>query len=124
VNYDKLGLLLFVGEFIVSAVVFGTVVYKWEMRNMRPKRVPTSLLVMRLEDMGVRHPDQDDTHVCSECEEKVGIYPSGQAVLEKYPNIKIICSRCAEITVMDIFESEPAPGAIQEALEGRRRKNN
>jgi ribosomal protein L33 len=54
------------------------------------------LLVMRLADMGRIHPQQDNTKFCSNCNERVGIYPTGQAWLKKNPKTKLICSICVD----------------------------
>jgi hypothetical protein len=56
---------------------------------------PDALVTMRIADMSRMHPAQDDTHVCSGCGHAVGIYPSGQAALRKWPAMKILCSHCA-----------------------------
>ena len=50
---------------------------------------------MRLADMARMHPAQDDTQVCSKCGHAVGIYPSGQAALRKWPGMRVICVQCA-----------------------------
>jgi ribosomal protein L33 len=54
------------------------------------------LLVMRLADMGRIHPQQDNTKFCSNCNERVGIYPTGQAWIKKNPKTKLICSICVD----------------------------
>jgi hypothetical protein len=77
------------------------------------------LVVMRLKNMHAKHPQQDDSKVCSKCGTKVGIYPSGQKVLKKNPSFSIICDVC--IGPIKRF-AEPAPGAIEEAIENRRMK--
>ena len=56
---------------------------------------PDALVTMRLSDMSRMHPAQDDSHVCGECGHPVGIYPSGQSALRKWPEMKVICSHCA-----------------------------
>jgi hypothetical protein len=53
------------------------------------------LVAMRLVNMIKRHPQQDESHVCVNCCEKVGIYPSGQRAIKRIPNIKIVCEICA-----------------------------
>lgn len=58
-------------------------------------RTPDALVTMRIADMRRMHPAQDDSHVCGECGHPVGLYPSGQAALRKYPRMKIICQVCA-----------------------------
>jgi len=57
-------------------------------------RHPTVLVVVRLANMTVLHPDQDSTRTCSRCAEAVGIFPSGQAVLALWPDVAIICDVC------------------------------
>jgi hypothetical protein len=58
-------------------------------------KTPDALVTMRLSDMTRMHPAQDDSHVCAECGRAVGLYPSGQAALRKFPTMKIICAVCA-----------------------------
>jgi hypothetical protein len=76
------------------------------------------LIVMRLGDMHRVHPDQDNTHTCPSCGERVGIYPSGQRALQGVPGLTIICEPCwrkdaaAKATVTML-----APGAREEARE-------
>ena len=53
------------------------------------------LVVMRLKDMRKVHPEQDNSHVCSQCGETVGVYPSGQRSLRNFPEMAIICHVCA-----------------------------
>jgi hypothetical protein len=59
---------------------------------------PDALVTMRLSDMHRMHPAQDDTHVCSKCGHPVGIYPSGQSALRKWPGMQVLCSHCAIAT--------------------------
>jgi len=56
---------------------------------------PDALVAMRIADMARMHPAQDDSHVCAECGAPVGIYPSGQRALRKWPRMKVICAHCA-----------------------------
>jgi hypothetical protein len=60
---------------------------------------PDALVAMRLADMHKVHPQQDNSRVCSSCGAPVGVYPSGQGVLKRFPQLKIICNVCAEKTV-------------------------
>jgi hypothetical protein len=69
-----------------------------------------NLLVMRLSDMVRVHPQQDSAHVCSKCGEPVGIYPSGQSLMQLYPDIVLVCNRCAPPLVL----AEPTAEIIQE----------
>lgn len=71
-----------------------------------------TLQVMRLTDMQRVHPLMDSSHVCSQCGELVGIYPSGQHVLRRYRRVKIICNRCQPVP-----RGMLAPGALQEPFE-------
>jgi hypothetical protein len=53
------------------------------------------LIVMRLADMHRVHPRQDNSRVCSRCGERVGVYPSGQAVLRERAGVVLVCVPCA-----------------------------
>jgi hypothetical protein len=79
------------------------------------------LVVMRLCDMFNQHPDQDNSRICGTCGFKVGIYPSGQKIIKDNPNIILICQVCS--VPMDKF-GIPAPGAIEEAVEMRKRRRD
>jgi hypothetical protein len=71
---------------------------------------------MRLEDMSRRHPNQDNSKVCSLCGHKVGIYPSGQAILKDYPKFRIVCHVCVVKLPRPNVQAF-APGALQEPSE-------
>jgi hypothetical protein len=66
------------------------------------------LVCNRLTDMTKMHPQQDDTHKCSKCGYPVGIYPSGQKALKKWPKIKIMCMPCAMIDMQSTDINLPA----------------
>jgi hypothetical protein len=66
------------------------------------KAQPTILVAMRLADMRVVHPAQDNTRSCDQCRQVVGIYPSGQKALKRWPAMKIRCARCVKPTHFDI----------------------
>jgi len=51
------------------------------------------LLVMRLADMVRVHPNQIES-TCPNCGETVGIYPSGQQMLQENPELEIVCQKC------------------------------
>jgi hypothetical protein len=53
------------------------------------------LICMRLQDMMRQHPGQDNSKTCSLCGARVGIYPTGQAQLRKFRDVKIVCHVCA-----------------------------
>ena len=71
------------------------------------------LVVMRLAEMHRIHPEQDDSRVCDKCGERVGIYPSGQAMLRRFPEARVVCSHCVEPTLVTVL----APGAEREPFE-------
>jgi hypothetical protein len=54
------------------------------------------------------HPQQDDTHKCSKCGHPVGIYPSGQRALKRWPNIAIMCAPCMRIETLPTDAYVPA----------------
>jgi hypothetical protein len=78
------------------------------------------LLVMRLENMTNKHPQQDNSYYCMTCFKQVGIYPSGQRMILENPEIEIICEICAA-KEKPWDKIKPAPGAIEEALERRKK---
>jgi hypothetical protein len=76
------------------------------------------LFVMRVDLMTRVHPQADFSHVCARCGERVGIYPSGQKILRKYPKAEIVCNVCALGVARDeILLIERLPGAEREARE-------
>lgn len=81
------------------------------------KRRRVLLYVMNLEDMVRVHPAMDTAHVCMKCGQRVGIYPSGQAVLKKFGSkrVDVVCNRCGTPPVGSLL----APGAEQELGESR-----
>jgi hypothetical protein len=80
----------------------------------RRRKRKVILMVMRADDMLVAHPQTDYSHVCSQCGEQVGIYPSGQRIL-KTDKATIICNRCHAPDQT----SQPAPGALDEVGQSR-----
>ena len=70
------------------------------------------LIVMRLADMERVHPDQI-TAACSNCNHVVGVYPSGQHVMRRFPDIKLICQVCKQPGGQNVL----APGAEFEPFE-------
>jgi hypothetical protein len=75
------------------------------------------LVCMRLAEMSVVHPDQS-WELCSMCQHTVGVYPSGQKAMKHWPNMKIVCSRCASPDDFDI--SIPAAETREEFLAEKR----
>jgi hypothetical protein len=53
---------------------------------------------------------------CQRCGVKLGIAPSGQAVIAAYPGVEIICVVCAGKDHAD-EPAQLAPGAAQEAVD-------
>jgi hypothetical protein len=88
----------------------------WLRRRKEPRQGPVQLVVMRHVDMVMVHPNQDNTRFCSQCGERVGIYPSGQAVLARHPDAVITCQICAgpQGPLMVL-----APGAVEERRESQ-----
>lgn len=82
--------------------------WRWLTTRFSRRRV---LLVMRLTDMLRVHPAMDTTHLCSKCGEPVGIYPSGQRVLQRYRRVEIVCNHCHELPITAYL----APGAEEES---------
>ncbi len=70
------------------------------------------LIAMRLADMVFRHPEQDNSRVCSGCGQVVGIFPSGQRVLAANPAAKVVCQVCHDPSAVDLHVT--APGALEE----------
>ena len=81
-------------------------------RLWRKRQPDAILIVMRLTDMYRVHPEMV-SRICSRCTETCGVYPSGQRVLAKNPNAKIVCNRCHP----DPLGAALAPGAVEEPLQ-------
>lgn len=73
------------------------------------------LVVMRLADMHRVHPAMDRRRRCGQCNQPVGIYPSGQRVIAEFPTAEIQCHVCAG--TLDPRTATPAPGALEEVSE-------
>jgi hypothetical protein len=86
-------------------------------RFWRRPKPRVALFVMNLDDMHRVHPQQDDTRVCSRCGWRVGIYPSGQAIITTIgaENVDLICNRCGSPAGAIIL----APGALDEPDQSR-----
>jgi hypothetical protein len=83
---------------------------------------PRMLICNRLIDMTRMHPQQDDTHKCGKCDHPVGIYPSGQKALKRWPNMAIRCVSCAMIDASPTDTNIPAASPeeiLQEARESK-----
>lgn len=76
-----------------------------------------TLHVMRLAEMHRTHPQQITGH-CSECGHTVGIYPSGQAILQQTPGVKLVCNVCGTPGE----DAMLAPGAVDEALQSVKKR--
>jgi hypothetical protein len=57
-----------------------------------------------------------DRWCCQHCGVKLGIAPSGQAVIAAYPDVEIVCAGCAE-RLYGTELAQLAPGAAEEAIE-------
>lgn len=74
---------------------------------------------MRLADMKRVHPDQIAAQ-CSKCGETVGVYPSGQKVMQEVPDVELVCQVCKSPTPADV--TMLAPGAELEPFQSRRKQ--
>lgn len=94
-------------------------IFKWLFSLFKPRK--QTLIVMRVAEMVRVHPFMDTSRKCSKCREKVGIYPSGQAVIHEYgeARVEIICNRCVDAGQVTV--AIPAPGALEEMGESVRR---
>jgi hypothetical protein len=72
---------------------------------------------MRLADMELVHPDQIEDK-CSLCGETVGIYPSGQNAMKRYPDIEVVCHVCETSANYSVL----ADGALLEPFQSVRKK--
>jgi hypothetical protein len=88
-------------------------------RRKEPRLRPIDLVVMRLADMLLVHPQQDNSRVCSRCGDQVGIYPSGQDILARHPDTIITCSACAG----PLGPAVLAPGALEEPFQSHKRED-
>lgn len=77
---------------------------------------PGMLICNRLMDMTKMHPQQDDTHTCKRCGHPVGIYPSGQKALRKWPKMEIRCTQCAMATMQPGDVNMPAAETPNELM--------
>jgi hypothetical protein len=68
------------------------------------------LIVMRLQDMHRVHPKQIKGR-CSQCKAEVAIYPSGQKVMQDFPDVRVVCSHCRDPGQGALL----APGAREES---------
>jgi hypothetical protein len=90
-----------------------------------PGSKSVTLHCMRLANIHRVHPEMDTSHRCSRCNEILAIYPSGQAIIERYgaEGVTLICDVCAGLELLDvcagleILNSAPAPGSLEEVLE-------
>lgn len=67
------------------------------MTPVRPA-IERVLVVMRLADMQRVHPAMDTDHVCAQCGAVIGIFPSGQRLLQTYPDTTLLCHVCRPVT--------------------------
>lgn len=71
----------------------------------------TVLVAMRAKEMRRVHPDTVFTYDCAKCGARLGVYPSGQAIIREHglDNVTLLCSHC-----MPEGRFAPAPGALEE----------
>jgi hypothetical protein len=80
---------------------------------------PIMLVCTRLADMTVMHPKQTQ-ELCSKCQHTVGVYPTGQVMMAKYPKMKVVCAPCAALSELDPSRDEIIPaGTIEEIVQER-----
>jgi hypothetical protein len=80
---------------------------------------PVMLICTRLADMTRMHPDQIEK-ICFECGHVVGVYPTGQQALERWPSVKIICTPCANPSPNDkIYSAGSLDEVVQEIAESK-----
>ena len=79
---------------------------------------PRGLICTRVEDMTVMHPHQIE-RACSQCGKMVGIYPSGQKVLEHWPDTVIACGVCRNPWTTPFESAAPIEEIAQEARESK-----
>lgn len=85
----------------------------------RFRRRKIGLICMRLDEMLLVHPDQI-TLKCSKCQNAVGVYPSGQNVIQLYgKRVEIMCNHCD--TTHPGSPRLLAPGAEAETFQSQRR---
>lgn len=80
---------------------------------------PMMLVATRLKAMQRIHPAQSNEHCCSQCGERVGIYPSGQKALKANPGMTIVCSMCALADMRPQDQVKPAGSWVEIVQESR-----
>ena len=70
------------------------------------------LVVMRRANMARVHPRMINSF-CDRCHEPVAIYPSGQAMVRRFPLLEVVCEICHGPVTGALL----APGAIEEKAE-------
>jgi len=70
------------------------------------------LVTMRLADMKVVHPHQDNSRRCSRCNEIVGVYPASLRELRRHPDMVIECTHCVDQA--DMVAMEPSARTREE----------
>lgn len=89
----------------------------WNWIERLARKPKLELIVMRLADMHRVHPEQI-TGRCHGCGHVVGIFPSGQQVMQQHPDVQLTCQVCKTPG-----ENAPlAPGAEFEPFESVKKK--
>jgi hypothetical protein len=80
---------------------------------------PQALVCTRLVDMTTMHPNQIEK-TCYKCGQLVGIYPTGQRALDRYPDMQIKCVNCAIMQPADeIYSAGTADEIAQERRDSK-----
>jgi flavoprotein len=80
---------------------------------------PIMLVCTRLSDMTVMHPKQIQ-ELCSKCQHVVGIYPTGQEMMKRYPKMKLVCVGCADLGAFGPDDEIIPAGTIDEIIQEKR----
>jgi hypothetical protein len=79
---------------------------------------PSALVCMRYDEMHRMHPGQI-INVCAECDAWVGVYPTGQRQIKRWPKMKILCNHCALVSHDPDVKVLPA-GSVNEIVQENR----
>ncbi len=80
-----------------------------------------TLIVMRLANMSRVHPRQIKA-TCERCGHTVGIYPSGQEAIRRYPIIELVCDHCMSGLVAATLAPGAGPNEASESVPNPLRK--
>ena len=83
-----------------------------------PEEQPEKLVCTRLQDMTQMHPNQIEAECCN-CHHKVGVYPTGQRAMKKWPKMGVWCVNCASLD-RRLIDQYKAAGSLTEILQEMR----